>query len=75
MTNLRTLLTRDNFSYAEPTAPLRQVALIKTVERIGGQPKLKAIYEKYRADAGLGDAAPFWDEVVERLDLDLDKFN
>ncbi len=72
MTNLRTLLTRDNFSYAEPTAPLRQVALIKTVERIGGQPKLKAIYEKYRADAGLGDAAPFWDEVVERLDLDLD---
>ena len=72
MTTLRNLLTRDSFSYAEPTAPLRQVALIKTVERIGGQPKLKAIYEKYRADAGVGNVAPFWNEVVERLDLNLD---
>jgi putative hemolysin len=58
----------DNFSYAAPgDAPLKRF-VIRLIERMTGQPKLKRIYLQYRQDRGAGN---FWEEALGRLRLKL----
>jgi putative hemolysin len=58
----------DNFSYAAPEdAPLKR-CIIRLIERMTGQPRLKRIYLQYRQDRG---AANFWEEALSRLRLRL----
>jgi putative hemolysin len=58
----------DDFSYAAPgDAPLKRL-IIRLIERVTGQPRLKRLYRQYRAD---DEAGPFWEEALRRLRLTL----
>ena len=58
----------DDFSYAAPgDAPLKRL-IIRLIERMTGQPRLKRLYRQYRAD---DEAGPFWEEALRRLRLTL----
>ena len=43
--------------------------LVRTVERISGQPKIKQLYDHYRAD--LSRDVPFFEAAIRLLDLDV----
>jgi putative hemolysin len=60
----------DAFSYAAPGDPLFKRIVIRLVEHMTGQPRLKRIYQAYRDECR---AAPvdFWQEAVHRLKLTL----
>ena len=63
----------DEFSYAAPgDAPLKRF-VIRLVERMTGQPRLKRLYRQYQQDRYQegGDAGIFWDEALRRLRLTL----
>jgi putative hemolysin len=61
-------VTRDDpFSYAAPGDPLFKRLIIRLVERMTGQPRLKRIYQEYKA----APAPDFWEEAVRRLKLKL----
>jgi putative hemolysin len=56
------------FSYAAPGDPRLKRLIIRLVEQMSGQPRLKRLYQDYKAaPAGAG----FWDEAVRRLKLRL----
>lgn len=58
----------DDFSYAAPgDAPLKRF-VIRLIERMTGQPRLKRIYRQYREDKNAGN---FWEEALSRLRLQL----
>lgn len=58
----------DHFSYAAPgDAPLKRF-VIRLIERMTGQPRLKRIYRQYREDRNAGN---FWEEALRRLRLTL----
>lgn len=55
------------FSYAAPDdGPLKRLA-IQSIERLTGQPRLKRMYEHYRAHPQEGES--FWDAAVRYLQL------
>lgn len=60
----------DTFSYAAPEDPKLKRFLIRLIERMTGQPKLKRIYEAHRAEPVPGES--FWNSAVRRLDLRID---
>ena len=62
----------ETFSYAAPGDPLLRRLLIRLVERMTGQPRLKRLYLNYRSEKNSGAAsADFWEEAVRRLKLNL----
>ena len=48
--------------------PLKR-RLVQAVERISGQPKIKQLYDHYRAD--LSRDVPFFEAAIRLLDLDV----
>lgn len=60
----------DTFSYAAPDDPWPKRKLIRAIERMTGQPYLKAIYDDNRAHPVAGET--FFDAAVRRLDLRID---
>lgn len=56
------------FSYSSPDQPRLQQALIRAVERLGGQRRLKRLYDHYRARCGGED---FVQAAVRLLALDI----
>ena len=48
--------------------PLKK-RLVRAVERLSGQPRIKRLYDQYRAD--LADNVPFFDAAIRLLDLDV----
>jgi putative hemolysin len=61
--------TDDPFSYAAPGDLLLKRMIIRLVERMTGQPRLKRLYHAYRADGPAADG--FWREAVRRLKIHL----
>ena len=59
----------DEFSYASETHSLGRILAIRAVESLSGQPFLKKLYLDYQSENLPPDS--FWDEVIERLDLDV----
>jgi len=58
----------EEFSYAAPTdAPLKRL-VIRLIERMTGQPRLKRLYRQYREERKTGN---FWEEALLRLRLSL----
>ena len=58
----------EDFSYAAPgDTPLKRF-VIRLIERMTGQPRLKRIYRQYREDKVTEN---FWDEALRRLRLTL----
>ena len=58
----------EDFSYAAPGDAALKRFVIRLIERMTGQPRLKRIYRQYREDRGSGN---FWDEALKRLRLTL----
>jgi len=57
-------------SYFDPAMPTVQRMLVRAVERVTGQRKLKAVYTRFRADGGTADT--FWSEMLRRSAIQLD---
>jgi putative hemolysin len=57
----------DTFSYAAPEDPRLKRFLIRLIERMTGQPRLKRIYDAHRNAPVPGES--FWDSAIRRLDL------
>jgi putative hemolysin len=63
----------DEFSYAAPSdAPLKRF-VIRLIERMTGQPRLRRLYRQYQQDHYREDGGTvnFWDEALRRLRLKL----
>jgi putative hemolysin len=58
----------ETFSYAAPGDALLKRVIIRLIERMTGQPRLKRLYQAYRDDPAPED---FWNEAVRRLKLKL----
>jgi putative hemolysin len=58
----------EAFSYAAPGDPPLKRFIIRLIERMTGQPRLKRIYHQYRAEGGTGN---FWEQAIARLRLKL----
>ena len=56
-------------SYATDDDPYFRRLFIRTIERVSGQPRLKRIYDAYRAEGGTG---AFWHDALNRLEIRLD---
>ncbi|MEL6338886.1 MAG: lysophospholipid acyltransferase family protein [Myxococcota bacterium] len=59
-----------SFTYAAPSDPRWKRALIRSIEAVSGQRRLRRIYLDYRRDND--HAASFWVNAVRRLGLDID---
>jgi putative hemolysin len=59
----------DEFSYASETHSLGRILAIRAVESMSGQPYLKKLYRDYQSENLPPES--FWDEVLARLDLDV----
>jgi putative hemolysin len=57
------------FSYADETTPPLRRRVIRTVERLTGQPELKRLYEQHQRQPRAGES--FWSAAVRRLRLDV----
>jgi putative hemolysin len=57
----------DTFSYAAAEDPGLKRFVIRLIERMTGQPRLKRIYDDHRANPRPGES--FWDSAIRRLDL------
>lgn len=56
-----------NFSYAGPEDPWAKRFVIRSIERLTGQPYLKYLYNQFRNDPVAGESV--WDAAVRRLEL------
>ena len=63
-------MSEEHFSYAGPSDPPLRRLVIRLIERMTGQPRIKRLYLDYKAQ---GARAPdgFWEEAVRRLRLTL----
>ncbi|HWC63559.1 MAG TPA: lysophospholipid acyltransferase family protein [Rhizomicrobium sp.] len=61
----------DAFSYAAPGDPLLKRIVIRLVERMTGQPRLKRLYREYQEAQKSRGPTDFWQEAVTRLKLTL----
>lgn len=59
----------SNFSYATYFSHPFKRALVRGIEKVSGQPKIKALYKKYRMDLANDEA--FWSAAVRLLELDV----
>ncbi|HTQ13549.1 MAG TPA: lysophospholipid acyltransferase family protein [Rhizomicrobium sp.] len=60
----------ETFSYAAPEDPKLKRFVIRLIERMTGQPRLKRLYEAHRAEPVPGES--FWNSAVRRLGLKID---
>jgi putative hemolysin len=58
-----------NFSYAAPDDPWFKRVVIRTIERMTGQPYLKSLYDDHFTNPVPGES--FWDSAVRRLQLNV----
>ena len=61
--------SQPDLSYAAYFDDPLKKRLVRAVERLSGQPRIKRLYEQYRAD--LADNVPFFDAAIRLLDLDV----
>jgi putative hemolysin len=61
---------RVDFSYAHPTDPTFRRLAIRGIERLTGQPRLRRLYEDFRAESRPGE--DFFAVGVRLLDLEID---
>ncbi|MCX7382792.1 MAG: lysophospholipid acyltransferase family protein [Alphaproteobacteria bacterium] len=54
-------------AYVDPAMSALQRVMVRAVERVGGQRKLKAVYDGFRADGGAPET--FWDEMMRRTGI------
>jgi len=59
----------SNLSYATYFDDPVKRRMIRTIERLSGQPKIKKLYEHYRDD--LSHDVPFFEAAMRLLDLDV----
>ncbi len=59
--------TDDTFSYAAAEDKRLKRFLIRLIERMTGQPRLKRLYDDHRANPRPGES--FWDSAIRRLEL------
>src|SRR3954452_3705441 len=59
----------DHFTYADPTYPLPKRALIRAIESVTGQPRLKRLYLENRRNPIAGES--FFAAAVRQLRLDV----
>jgi len=57
-------------SYATDGDPVLRRSLIRAIEKVSGQPRLKRLYDEYRLQGG--SDRPFWQEAIDRLRVSLD---
>lgn len=57
-------------SYATNDDPVLRRSLIRTIEWLSGQPRLRRLYDDYRRQGG--SDRPFWQEAIDRLRVSLD---
>jgi putative hemolysin len=57
------------FSYSTPDQPKIKQVMIRAIELLGGQPRLKRLYETHRHNLGPGES--FFDAAVRQLKLDI----
>lgn len=57
-------------SYATDGDPVLRRSLIRAIEKISGQPRLKRLYDEYHRQGG--SDRPFWQEAIDRLRVSLD---
>jgi len=57
-------------SYATDGDPVLRRSLIRVIEKVSGQPRLKRLYDEYRLQGG--SDRPFWQEAIDRLRVSLD---
>lgn len=57
-------------SYATDGDPVLRRSLIRGIEKISGQPRLRRLYDEYRRQGG--SDLPFWQEAINRLRVSLD---
>ena len=62
------LSAEPTLSYATDDDPYVRRLFIRTIERCSGQPRLKRLYDAYRAEGGTG---AFWHDALNRLDITL----
>ncbi len=56
-------------SYATDSDPVIRRTLIRTIEKLSGQPRLRRLYDDYREEGG--SDRPFWQEAIDRLRVSL----
>jgi putative hemolysin len=61
--------SKVRFTYSTSDQPLFQRAVIQTIERIGGQRKLKRLYDKHQIE--LRNGADFFEAAIRILKLDV----
>ena len=59
----------DDFSYASEAHSMPRALLIRAIELMSGQPRLKRLYQAYQAER-LPHSA-FWQQAIDRLQLDI----
>lgn len=57
-------------AYIDPAMSATRRAVVRAIERVTGQRKLKAVYSSFRAEGGTADS--FWDEMLRRSAIELD---
>jgi putative hemolysin len=57
-------------SYIDPAMSATRRAVVRAVERVTGQRKLKAVYRAFRAEGGTRES--FWSEMLRRSAIELD---
>ncbi len=57
-------------SYIDPAMSATRRAVVRAVERVTGQRKLKAVYSAFRAEGGTKES--FWSEMLRRSQIELD---
>ena len=57
-------------SYIDPAMSAAQRVLIRAVELATGQKKLKAVYDRFRAEGGTAEI--FWSDMLRRTGISLD---
>ena len=66
--NFEYLFASDDFSYANPDDRLIKKIIIRSIERISGQPHLKRMYEDFRHEPS---NESFWDAAIAKLEITL----
>lgn len=66
--NFEYLFASDDFSYANPDDQLIKKIIIRSIERISGQPHLKRMYEDFRHEPS---NESFWDAAIAKLEITL----
>lgn len=69
MNEMESVKSGVRFSYSSPDQPKMKQVIIRAIELLGGQPRLKRMYDTHRHHLGPGET--FFDAAVRQLKLDI----